>query len=209
MKTVVIYGDSNTHGTLPIEVLGESKRIAKGQRYPDILAAELGAGVEVIAEGLPARTTVLDDPIDGPHLNGLTILPAILNTHKPIDLLVLMLGTNDIKHRMSARANEVANGVQRLVKEARNSETCADILIVAPVPIQEIGSLTEEFAGAEQRQIGTAEKLAQVAAAWGCGFFDAGTVAQVDPIDGVHMNAENIAKIGYGLAPVIRARLGL
>ena len=92
MKTVVIYGDSNTHGTLPIEVLGESKRIAKGQRYPDILAAELGAGVEVIAEGLPARTTVLDDPIDGPHLNGLTILPAILNTHKPIDLLVLMLG---------------------------------------------------------------------------------------------------------------------
>ena len=101
MAVILCYGDSNTHGTPPMANLGVQDRHSPGQRWPDVMAAALGPDHRVIDEGLPGRTTVHDDPVEGGMRNGLTVLPAVLHSHRPVDLLVLMLGTNDLKHRFS------------------------------------------------------------------------------------------------------------
>nr|MDQ3302571.1 hydrolase [Actinomycetota bacterium] len=89
MKTVLCYGDSNTWGSNP----ETGERFAPHVRWPGVLAWELGDGFCVIEEGLPGRTTVRDDPIEGAHKNGRTYLRACLESHKPLDLVTVMLGT--------------------------------------------------------------------------------------------------------------------
>ena len=120
-RMVLAYGDSNTHGTVPMETLEDMGRLGPAERWPGVLAAELGAGWLVREEGLPGRTTVHPDPISGVHKNGLAILPAILESHRPIDVVVLMLGTNDLKHRFQVPVVEIANSASLLVHAIRHS----------------------------------------------------------------------------------------
>lgn len=100
---------------------------------------ELGAGWDVIAEGLPARTTVLDDPVDGAHFSGLSYLLPCLLSHNPLDYVVLMLGTNDLKRRFNVSAEEVGAGIDRLLQTIRNSACIpgglANVLVVSPPPL--------------------------------------------------------------------------
>ncbi|MEM9843590.1 MAG: GDSL-type esterase/lipase family protein, partial [Pseudomonadota bacterium] len=110
MPRVLLYGDSNTFGTAPMEAPGSEAVHARGVRWGDGLAQALGTDWDVVIEGLPGRTTVYDDPVEGAFRNGLTILPAILHSHKPIDLLVICLGTNDQKKRFGLVAEDVAEG---------------------------------------------------------------------------------------------------
>ncbi|AHM02517.1 lipolytic enzyme, G-D-S-L [Roseibacterium elongatum DSM 19469] len=119
MTTVLCYGDSNTHGTVPIEAIGQRRRYPRGTRWPDAMGAALGPRYEVLAEGLPGRTTVHDDPIEGGKRSGLEVLPAILLSHEPVDLLILMLGTNDLKPRFSVTSHEIARSIERLIVTAR------------------------------------------------------------------------------------------
>ena len=91
MAVILCYGDSNTHGTTPLTRIGVFERHAPGDRWPDVMAASLGQGHTVISEGLPGRTTVHDDPVEGGIRNGLTVLPAILHSHKPLDLMLLLV----------------------------------------------------------------------------------------------------------------------
>lgn len=207
MAVILCYGDSNTHGTPPMRNLADQGRHAYGRRWPDIMAGHLGPDHRVIDEGLPGRTTVHDDVIEGGMRNGLTTLSAVLHSHRPIDVLILMLGTNDLKHRFSVTAFEIARSVERLVLAARAEGVVNDIVIVAPVPVREEGSLREVFSGAEARQAGLTEFLADCAARLGCGFFDAGQHAQVSPEDGVHLTEAAHAAIGAALADMVRARL--
>lgn len=207
VKTVLAYGDSNTHGTLPMANLNVSERIFQGGAWPDVMAAKLGDKARVIAEGLPGRTTVLDSPTDGPWMNGLTVLPAILKSHKPVDLLLIMLGTNDLQTRFGYRARDIQKGIEALIKCAKFTETCADIMIISPVPVLETGSLFEDFAGAEERQKGLASKLADLAGVYGCGFFDAGTATTVSEVDGVHMDVSGQEALGQAIANAVEARL--
>ena len=141
MPVVLCYGDSNTHGTLPLTRLGQFDRHPPGDRWPDAMAEALGPGVTVITEGLPGRTTVHDDPVEGGCRNGIAVLPAILHSHRPIDLLVVMLGTNDLKHRFSVTAFEIARSVERICALARAEGVVADLMILAPVPVREAGIL--------------------------------------------------------------------
>lgn len=104
MKTILCYGDSNTYGAIPIDFdlldkhfIASHYRLSKEKRWSSILQAELGSTYHVIEEGLNGRTTVWDDPTEGKHKNGLTYLIPCLETHAPIDLVILMLGTNDLK----------------------------------------------------------------------------------------------------------------
>ena len=207
MAVILCYGDSNTHGTAPLERPGGDARHPKGQRWPDVLAAALGPDHEVISEGLPGRTTVHDDVVEGGCRNGAAVFPAVLNSHRPIDLLVLMLGTNDLKTRFSVSAWEIARSVERLVLMARAEGVVRDIVVMAPVPVRECGALLEVFRGAEARQVGLTGFLQEAAARQGCGFFDAGSVAEVSPQDGVHFGPEVHVAIGTALAPVVKARL--
>ena len=123
-RVVLAYGDSNTHGTAPMATLEDTGRHGPAERWPGVLAAELGAGWRVVEEGLPGRTTVYPDPVSGVHKNGLALLPAALESHRPIDLVVLMLGTNDLKQRFQVPVvRDRASSVERCVHLIRHSYT--------------------------------------------------------------------------------------
>lgn len=209
MKTVLCYGDSNTHGTVPLTRLGAFERYPRGSRWPDAMADALGSGVEVIAEGLPGRTSVHDDHVEGGKRNGLDVLPAILMSHVPLDLLVILLGTNDLKPRFAVSAFEIARSVERLALEARRYLPGLDILLVAPAPVAPAGVLAEAFEGALARQAELPRHLEEAAARQGCGFLDAGAHVAVSPVDGVHWTPEGHAIFSAAMASAVSARLRL
>jgi lysophospholipase L1-like esterase len=208
-RVVLAYGDSNTHGTMPMATLEDTGRWGPAERWPGVLAAELGAGWRVVEEGLPGRTTVHPDPIAGVHKNGLALLPAALESHRPIDLVIVMLGTNDCKQRFNVPAVEIGESVALLLHLIRHSYmgplgAQPRMLLVAPPPVEEAGCLAEIFAGgaAKARRLG--EVYAAVAARHGAAFLDAGEAIAVSPLDGVHFEAEAHAALGRGIAAVVR-----
>lgn len=204
MPTVLLYGDSNTFGTPPMAALGEDRRFDGATRWPGVLSAALGPGVTVIAEGHPGRTTVHDDPVEGAHRNGLRVLPAIIESHRPVDIAVLMLGTNDHKNRFALNGFDIASGAKRLVSEMLASGYVRQVLWIAPPPPRERGCLAEMFEGAEARGKSVAAHMRTMAAECGVAFLDAGEVIEVDPLDGVHLSEAAHAALGRAVA----ARLG-
>lgn len=206
-RTVLCYGDSNTHGTVPMPTLLDRRRLPRTERWPGVLAAALGPGWHVIEEGLPGRTTVHSDPVEGEWKNGLAVLPAILDSHRPIDLVVLMLGTNDLKPRFQVPPVQIAVSIERLVRLIAASD-CGPgampprLLLIAPAPVIESGSLAEVFGGGPARAR-LAAPYAEVAARYGAAFLDAGRVWTVSPIDGVHFDAAEHAKLGRAVAEAI------
>jgi len=205
MRKVLIYGDSNSYGSAPMPALTAYPVHGRAQRWGDVMARALGDAWEVIIEGLPGRTTVHDDPIEGAYRNGLTVLPAILHSHAPIDDLVICLGANDHKMRFGLSAQDIAMGVGRLVREARASETAQRIVVVCPPPLRERGVLAEMFKGAETRCAGLADHMAEIAMREGAVFFDAGSVISVDNLDGVHWDKAAHETLGQAMAEVLRA----
>ena len=114
-RTVLCFGDSNTWGFEP----GTQARYPRDARWPGVLAAALGAGWHVVEAGLNGRTTVFDDPLG--DKNGLRHLGPVLESAAPVDLVVVMLGTNDLKTRFGASAYEIAEGAGRIADAVRAS----------------------------------------------------------------------------------------
>lgn len=207
-RTVLCFGDSNTHGTIALTKLGAFQRMDRTTRWPGQLGKALGDGWQLIEEGQPGRTTVHDDPIEGPHRNGLTVLPSLLESHRPIDLVLLMLGTNDLKPRFSVTPTDIALSVERLVHLITASASGPDgaapkVVVIAPVPVKERGVLKEIFAGGSRKSDDLSLLYKSVAERTGCAFFDAGAVAEVDPIDGVHLDETAHGAIAQGLNELI------
>jgi lysophospholipase L1-like esterase len=209
MPSLLLFGDSNTHGTMPMPDLGLSDRFRRDERWAGRLARLL-PDWEVIAEGHPGRTTVHDDPVEGAHRNGMTVLPALLESHKPLDVVLLMLGTNDLKQRFSVNAGDIALSLERLVRLIRAS-TCGPqngapgVLLVAPPPILETGCLAGMFAGGAAKSLGLATAIAAAARRAGVPFLDAGQVVEVSPIDGIHFDAAASPALAGAIADAIRA----
>ncbi|MFM7336476.1 MAG: SGNH/GDSL hydrolase family protein [Tabrizicola sp.] len=208
-RTVLLYGDSNTHGTMPVLELGSGDRFGREERWAGRLA-KLLPDWEVINEGLPGRTTVHDDPVEGAHRNGLTVLPALLESHKPVDVVLLMLGTNDLKPRFSVGAADIALSLERLVRVIRASQCGPDnsapgVLLVAPPPIVEVGCLADMFAGGAAKSEALAREIAAAARRAGVPFLDGGQVVKVSPIDGIHYDAEANPRLAEAFAKAIRA----
>lgn len=211
-RTVLCYGDSNTHGTVPMATLEDMARFAPAERWPGVMGAELGAGWRVIEEGLPGRTTVHPDPISGVHKNGLAVLPAVLESHRPIDLVVLMLGTNDLKWRFQVPAVEIGESVSRLVHVIHHSfagpgGAAPKVLLLAPPTVLEVGCLGEIFAGAAEKSHRLAGVYAGIAQRHGLAFLDTGTVIVSSPVDGVHFDAPEHAKLGRAVAGAVKAMM--
>ena len=129
MRTILCFGDSNTWGANP----GAGARHPRHQRWPNVLAQQLGAAYEVIAEGQPGRTTVWPDPIEGVKCGKDYLIPC-LQSHAPLDLVILLLGTNDLKHRFALTPTDIALGVQTLVEIIRTSASPAGSLAGRPAP---------------------------------------------------------------------------
>lgn len=208
MRTVLCFGDSNTHGTRAMRSATDRRRFDKAIRWPSVMAGVLGPDWEVIAEGHPGRTAVFDDPIEGPHKNGQTALPVLLETHRPIDLVIVMLGTNDLKARFNQSAHDIALGLRRLAIDVLRNDSGPDarapqVLLAAPVPVIEAGAMAQTFAGAAQKSRRIADLLRDVAHELDVGFADMGAVAEVDPVDGIHLTEEAHAAIGSAMAKAV------
>ena len=204
MPCVLCYGDSNTFGTGPMASLGDDPILARDARWAGVMAAELGPDWDVIVEGLGGRTTVHDDPIEGAYRNGLRTLQAILESHRPIDLLIICLGTNDTKQRFNLGPQDIALSVARLVKEAAKLDVVGKILIICPPPVRELGDLAEIYRGAEARCVGLADHMARFASASGAAFLHAGEHIAGDDLDGVHWSVESHKILGMAVAGKIR-----
>jgi lysophospholipase L1-like esterase len=207
IRTILCYGDSNTHGTMPMPDLGSMGRYDRQTRWPGQLAALL-PDWQVIEEGLPGRTTVHDDPVEGAHRNGLTVLPAILESHRPVDVVMLMLGTNDLKQRFSVNALDIALSLERLVLAIRASGcgpggTAPGVILVAPPPILEVQDLGVMFAGGEAKSQQLGARIAAVARGLGVPFVDAGSLIGVSEIDGIHYDEPAMAALAQAFAQAV------
>lgn len=211
-RTVLCFGDSNTHGTIPMETLNDIGRFPREVRWTGLLGRHL-PDWHVIEEGQPGRTTLHDDPVEGAHRNGLTVLPAILESHRPIDAVILMLGTNNLKGRFSLSVTDIALSLEKLVTVIRASLTgpgltAPGVLLVAPPPIREVAPLGEIFWGGEAKSQAMGARIAQSARRVGVPFLDAGTLVKVSDVDGIHYDAPEHAVLAQAFAEAIRQHFG-
>lgn len=211
-RTIMCYGDSLTWGWIPVEAGAPSSRYPYEQRWPGVMAAALGEGYRIIEEGLSARTTSVDDPID-PRLNGANYLPAALASHMPLDLVIVMLGTNDTKAVYRRSTHDIVQGVAKLVAQIMGSAggvgtlyPAPKTLVVAPPPIKRIGIPWFEYAleGAEEKTKGFAAQYEAMATFMGAAFLDAGSVITADGVDGIHFTADNNADLGKAIAAKVK-----
>jgi lysophospholipase L1-like esterase len=209
MITLLCYGDSNTWGATP----GTGERYPRDVRWPGALQIELGPEFIVIEEGLNGRTTVWDDPIEG-HKNGRTYLMPCLQSHQPLDLITLMLGTNDLKLRFSVSARDIAKGIGVLLNDIQNSGagpngTAPPVLLIAPPPLKPLTDKADSFEGGEGKSKQLADYYAAVAVEWGADFLDAGKVIESSATDGLHFEPEAHRKLAFEIAGLIRNRFQL
>ena len=211
MPVILCYGDSNTWGFDP----ASGARFSRELRWPGVLG-RLVPECEVVEEGLPGRTTILDDPFEEGR-NGLAYLVPCLASHTPVDLVVLMLGTNDVKTIFPLDAAGIAAGADRLVSVLRRSQSgpgggSPQVLLVAPPPVTDPRPLQQIWgfsAGSVARSRELAGFYRAAAESQRCAFLDAGTAAAVSPVDGVHLDERGHLALGTAVAERVRALVKL
>jgi lysophospholipase L1-like esterase len=211
MKTILCFGDSNTWGFRP-DGIG---RFEWEARWPGILQRELSGYARIIEEGLNARTTVFDDPVEGVCVsrNGSRHLPLLLETHRPIDLVIIFLGVNDLKRRFDATPFDIAQGAAELVGIVNRSIAGTEgraprTLLICPPPVKELKVFASLFEGAIAKSTTLADHYAWQAGRLGCYFLDAGKVVSLSPVDGIHLDAEGHAILGAKVAEIVRTIFG-
>ncbi len=204
-RTILCYGDSNTWGY----IAPTGARLQRDERWTGLLQHLLGASYYVIEEGLNGRTTVWDEPFREGR-NGLKMLMPMLETHAPIDMIVLMLGTNDLKHHYNVSAQESSRGLATLIQVIRKSQTGARnqrprILVIAPPRFGTLSpAMNVHFEGSRERSAQVADCYQEVCVQAGCDFFDSNAVVTVGE-DGIHLDAAGHRKLGETLAPLIQS----
>ncbi len=208
MRTILCYGDSNTWGAKAVVTLDEVARFGLHERWPGVLRDQLGADYWVIEEGLNGRTTIHNDPYE-PYRNGKTYLMPCLMTHNPIDLVILKLGTNDLKHRFGLSAYDIAAGAGVLVDVIQHSMCGADggapkVLLICPPPVKEVGALKDMFAGGAAKSQQLADHYRPLAKQMNCEFLNAGAIIEVSDGDGIHYDADAHLKLGEAVAARVK-----
>lgn len=219
MTNILFYGDSNTWGFDPSTTL----RYPYRDRWTTVCAALLGEDYNCIPAGMNGRTTAFDDPVKGAR-NGLKGLDCELQTHKPLDLFVVMLGTNDLKY---TDAEGSADGMERLIElvltanqryhlsspvfpaldAGRTCERPAEnpILLISPIRLRaHVGELRDDMA----EWAGLAERYRRIAEKRRLHFLDASVYAEPSEIDGVHLSVEGHRSLGAAIAEKIGAICG-
>ncbi len=214
MATIVCFGDSNTWGCPPFANIAQTPdRIVPSRRWANVMGRELrdmlGDGVWVVEEGLSGRTTVFDDPIEGVHKNGSRTLVPILESHAPMDVLIIMLGTNDFKDQLSISAYNSARGMLTLIQMIKGHfamvEHPPEVLVVTPPAITEAAE-PAIWGDGHRRCRDHAHYLEQVAHRTGCFHFDANRVVGAG-MDGIHLDEPAHAVLGSALAREVGAIL--
>jgi lysophospholipase L1-like esterase len=203
MREILCFGDSNTWGYSPHTF----DRYPREVRWTGVLQRELGPGYHVIEEGLNGRTTVWDDPIEGigSSKNGKAYLIPCLESHKPLDLVVIKLGTNDLKHRFSVTATDIASSAGALVDIVKASgagqgTSSPVVLLIAPPPLGRMTDFAEMFGGGTEKSQEFAVQFRRVASERGCAFLDAGEALKCSEADGLHYDPAGHAALGLAVA---------
>ena len=210
-KHILCFGDSNTHGYCadPGDCADAGIRFNESERWTKLLQTCLGDDYLVIEEGLSGRTTCFDDPIHE-GLKGLDYLYPCLKSHEDIDLLIIMLGTNDCKDRFYASAACIGIGLARLVKKAMAADCWGgkqpNILVVAPPPIGE-GMLQSPVAATMGEKCVEKSRLLahyykEQCALLGCHFMDAAG-CEFNQIDYMHLTRKGHAQLAQQLADLV------
>lgn len=209
-KQILCYGDSNTWGYIP----GSGERQPEDKRWTGVCQAALGDDYRIIEAGLNGRMTVRDDPFSD-YLNGKKCLGYTLVSQKPLDLAVLMLGTNDLKYTNAVGA---ATGADELVRMLLNANEVyrvsqpifpkgAKVLLVSPPLIaDEISQLRPDstLAGGAEDSKRFKELYEAVAATRGVYFMDAAPYTEPSLEDCVHITTESHARLGAAVAEKIK-----
>lgn len=201
MKNILCYGDSNTFGANP-----KGGRHPKDTRWTGRLQQLLGTDYNIIEEGMCGRTTVWTDPLE-PGRNGLEYLPIALESHKPLDLIIFSLGTNDCKTYFRTSPKVIGRGIEFLCTEALRYAygvgfSAPKILIISPILIrsdkpQNLFLSFDHTSAEKSNELSTCYR--QVAQAHEFAFFDAALVAEASEHDQLHMDAENHLKLAEAL----------
>lgn len=210
-KHILCFGDSNTYGFCadPADCADGGIRFNEEERWTCLLQKALGDGVLVTEEGLPGRTTVFDDPLTE-SMNGLDSIYGLLKSHEMIDLLVIMLGTNDTKERLNASTATIARGMERLCRKAMSIDCWTNqkpnILIVSPPPISkgvEHGIFADEMGkGCSQKCEKMAQYYKNTADLLGVHFMDAAGCS-FNTLDYMHLTREGHRQLAEKLADEI------
>lgn len=214
MKTVLCFGDSNTWGFMPESITAPfPERHPHDVRWTGVLACELGTSFRVIEEGQNGRTTVHDDPF-AVSRNAKPVLPAMLESHKPLDLVVLMLGTNDLKAVFSVSPGEIAMGVKVLAQMILSSDAGPaaqppKLLILCPPAVgdqQHLPDLAAKFQNAQKNSRRLPEYYEALATALGCDYLNTQTL--IEPgCDSIHLDAAAHARLGSAVAAAVKSIL--
>lgn len=212
-RVVLCYGDSNTWGAIPGRELARHPRDV---RWPGVLAGELGSGWQVVEDGLCGRTTILDDPIEcQENKNGLLSLGVSMYAQAPVDLVIIMLGTNDLKPKHSFSAFDVAEAtgvlvdrVRASVNRGKNLIQAPGVLVICPPPIEEVGDFFGPmFAGGKEKSLGLRREFERLAKERSVPVLFAADVLKADPKDGIHYSAASHAALGKHVASWMKSHL--
>lgn len=207
VRRVLCYGDSNTWGFRP----GRGERLAHDVRWPGVMANALTSDFAVLEDGLNGRTTVRDDPFETGR-NGLASLVPSLERHRPLSLVILLLGTNDLMPKYGVATDEIAEGVGTLAETVRSSHVGPDgrapaVLLMAPPPLADLREPDAFFAHARAKSLRLATHYRRIADRVGCPFFDTGRVITSSLTDGVHLDPAAHATLGRAVATVVESLL--
>ena len=218
---ILCYGDSNTWGCIGRWEESEQPedRYDHLHRWPGVLQQELGNGFHVIEEGLCGRTTIYSPP-ETPWYNGEPYLLPCLRTHSPLDLVILMLGTNDLLHNQQMTQEHLGDGITRLLEIIRENPKWGrgaqspNILLLAPIPIAPSSPqgrvlVYPKFRGEIGRELSLhfPKVYAEVAAKNECWFLNAADYAEPCAADGVHMDTESHVRLGKAVAKFLKEKL--
>ncbi|WP_163272196.1 SGNH/GDSL hydrolase family protein [Chelativorans alearense] len=208
MKQILAYGDSLTWGADPVTAL----RHTYEDLWPSMLEAGLNGAARVIHDGLGGRTTCFDDHAAPSCRNAVKTLPVALGSHMPLDLVILFLGTNDLKAIHGGVAIGAQAGMRRLIQIVRSypykpANAVPEVLIVAPPPCAPSRNGPPNGGRRIEESLAFSGLYAALAQEMGCAFFDAGMVAQASPEDGVHLDREATRAIGGALVGPVKAIL--
>jgi lysophospholipase L1-like esterase len=215
MRTILCFGDSNTWGYDPDATASSPfpVRHAPSVRWTGVCARELGNDYRVVEEGQNGRTTVHEDPMAAASRNGRKHLPVVLESHKPIDIVVLMLGSNDLKTFLHVPPQDIANGASMLVKMILQSDAGPDgkaprVLLVCPPTIGELSHLPDIAARIEngrEKSLQLPRHYEAIAKLHGVSYLNAQDYIQPSPVDGIHFDAIEHSKLGVAIAKAVQA----
>jgi lysophospholipase L1-like esterase len=176
------------------------------------MAAALGSAYRVVEEALVGRTTMVDPPfVDGRSARA--VLPILLESHMPLDAVIVLLGANDLQPILGLDARQIAWGCGGLLRTITLSRFGPDgaapkALLVTPPRFGRLqGAAAVSFAGREAESARLHPAYAPVAALFGAAAFDANTVCQASAVDGLHPDPAGLHALGLALAQQVRALL--